>query len=139
MSIDVILQRLNKVRQSGDTYRAQCPCNHKSEGQLSLREVDGRILIHCHAGHSPTEIMEALDLSLSDLFEKPLDSHIRPLYMAQKEKREQDGVEDRIKACDLRLELAAEMRSSGIKLSPADIKAEKEAFIEKKRLQANLQ
>ena len=61
-----IIDRLEKVRQtSADTWRCQCPCGHAAPSQMTIKELpDGRVLIHCHAGHSPTDIMESIDLKM---------------------------------------------------------------------------
>ena len=71
------MQRLNKVldqledySQRGDGYRARCPAhNGESEDSLSIQEnEDGKVLLHCHSGCGNEEIIEALDLEMSDLF-----------------------------------------------------------------------
>tara|TARA_R110000796_G_scaffold76768_3_gene171582 strand:+ start:1446 stop:1871 length:426 start_codon:yes stop_codon:yes gene_type:complete len=141
MSVEVLLARLEKVRASGgDSWRAQCPCGHASTGQMSIKLLSsGSILIHCHAGHSPMDIVEAMGLSMSDLFEKPLDQHIRPLYMAQKEKKDQSQVDDKMQGYDLRLEMAVETREQGGKLSVKDLETERKAWVEKRKLQLRLQ
>ena len=122
MAVEVILDRLNHVKGGNGQWRAQCPCDHKSHSQMSIKELpDGRILIHCHAGHSPTEIMQALDLGLGDLFEDAIDNRIRPLFMATEQKKVEDGAQ-------LRLDMARDMRDKGIKLTQADLQIEREAF-----------
>ena len=71
------MQRLNKVldqledySQRGDGFRARCPAhNGESEDSLSVREnEDGKVLLHCHSSCGSEEIIEALDLEMSDLF-----------------------------------------------------------------------
>ena len=141
MGVEVLLERLDKVRASGgDTWRAQCPCGHASPGQMSIKLLSsGSILIHCHAGHSPTEIVEAIGLNMSDLFEKPLDQQVRPLYMAQAEKVQQGKVSEKIKSHDLRLDMAEDARNRGIKLSAKDLQTETHAWVEKRKLKQSLQ
>ena len=131
MSIEVILDRLNHVKGGNGQWRCQCPCNHKSHSQMSIKELpDGRILIHCHAGHSPSEIMESLDLGLGDLFEEALADRIRPLYMATQEKKRAATALERINHCQLRLDMAEDMRNTGRKLTQADMKVERECLME---------
>ena len=131
MSIEVILDRLNHVKGGNGQWRAQCPCNHKSHSQMSIKELpDGRILIHCHAGHSPGEIMESLDLALGDLFEEALVDRIRPLYMATQEKKRAATALERINHCQLHLDMAEDMRNTGRKLTSADMKVERECLME---------
>jgi hypothetical protein len=69
----LLLERLENVKPYGQGYRACCPAHDsKSKNTLSIRTAeDGRVLLHCFAGCSPLEIVRALGLELSDLFEKP--------------------------------------------------------------------
>lgn len=135
--IQNILERLEHVKDTGgNTWRAQCPCGHNSPSQMALKELpDGRVLIHCFAGHSPVDIMEAIGMSLSDLFEERLEDRIEPLYMAKREKRRLETIHDKIKSCELRLEMADEMRRRGMKLTEKDLADERAAFMEMRRLQ----
>ena len=49
-------------------------------GGLGLKQVDDRILINCPAGCTALEVVNAVGLSLADLFDKPLtDSAIAPV------------------------------------------------------------
>lgn len=135
--INNLLERLERVKQtSSDSWRCQCPCNHSSPSQMTIKELpDGRILIHCFAGHSPVEIMQAIDMSVSDLFEERLEDRIRPLYMARQEKKKLATIHDKIKSCQLRLDMAQEMRERGIKLTQKDLDDERKAFVEMRKLQ----
>lgn len=137
MSVNNILDRLERVKATGsDTWRCQCPCGHKSPSQMTVKELpDGRVLIHCFAGHSPSEIMEALDMGLSDLYEERLEDRIRPLYMATQEKKKLATIHDKIKSCQLRLDMAREMRENHIRLTNKDLATEHDAFVEMRHLQ----
>ena len=68
--INEILDRLDKVRQFGDKYRAVCPVHDgNNPTALSLREDQGKVLIHCHAcGAKGSEVVQALGLTESALF-----------------------------------------------------------------------
>lgn len=68
--IDVLLSRLDKVRSTGNRkWQARCPAHEDKSPSLSITEKDdGRILIHCHAQCGGAAVMEAIGLSLSDLF-----------------------------------------------------------------------
>jgi hypothetical protein len=69
MIADKLLQRLEKVKQTGkDRWLACCPAHNDKNPSLSIREVDDRLLVHCHAGCSNYEIVSAVGLELSDLF-----------------------------------------------------------------------
>jgi len=68
---DVILSKLQKVKGNGTKYRAKCPVREHSSGDSTLSLLfndDGRILIHCHGGCEPNDVLESIGLSLSDLY-----------------------------------------------------------------------
>ncbi len=78
--IDDLLDRLEKVRQTGEgQYVACCPVHGDRNPSMGIKEVIGddgyrKVLIHCFACHaSAQEVTEALGLPMSVLFEKPLD------------------------------------------------------------------
>lgn len=71
--IDRLLSRIESVHRSGNGYTAKCPAHADRNASLSVSEADGgKVLIHCFAGCRPLEILEAVGLSLSDLFPTPL-------------------------------------------------------------------
>ena len=70
MNAAMLLSRLEGVRRSGDSWRANCPNGHaKARGSLSVTEADdGRILLSCFACHDTPAILRTLDLEMADLF-----------------------------------------------------------------------
>lgn len=64
------LDRLQQVRSMGKgRYMACCPAHDDRSPSLSIKECDdGRLLLHCFAGCPTTDVLEAIGLSLSDLF-----------------------------------------------------------------------
>jgi hypothetical protein len=83
VSAAAILDRLERVKQTGpDRGLASCPGPLHARGDrnrsLSWRQVDERLLIHCFAGCEPGEILSAVGLSLSDLFDRPLAHQVPP-------------------------------------------------------------
>ena len=70
MTTDTLLNTLVKVKQTNhSTWIACCPAHDDRNPSLAIREVDdGRTLIHCFAGCSPNEILEAVGLSFDDLY-----------------------------------------------------------------------
>lgn len=70
MSVDSFLAKLDKVKQRGqNNWQACCPAHTDKAPSLSIRQLDdGRILVHCFAGCSTHEIVQALGMELSDLF-----------------------------------------------------------------------
>lgn len=72
-AIGRLLSRLNNVRRQGEGYRADCPNGHsKAKGSLSIGEDADRVLMHCFACGDTARILEAIGLSLSDLYDRPL-------------------------------------------------------------------
>ncbi len=78
--IDVLLNRLEGVKEtSAGRYKARCPAHDDKSPSLSLADDNGKILVHCFAGCEPLEIMAAVDLTLADLFDKPLGHLGKPI------------------------------------------------------------
>lgn len=70
MSADSLISLLDKVKSTGKSrWQARCPAHPDKGPSLSIREMDdGRVLVHCFAGCSVHEIVQAVGLELSDLF-----------------------------------------------------------------------
>ena len=75
MSLQTLLNRLNKVKKTtNQNWIACCPAHEDKSPSLSIREVDdGRILIHCFAGCPAESILNALELTFSDLHPERLN------------------------------------------------------------------
>jgi hypothetical protein len=71
MSVEAILGRLNGARRSGSGRIARCPAHEDRNPSLSLREENGRVLLHCFAGCSVEAVCDALKIKVSDLFGEP--------------------------------------------------------------------
>lgn len=80
MSVETILQRLDKVRKTGpDKWQACCPAHDDSGPSLAIKETDdGRVLLHCFAGCGAAEVLDALGLEFSELFPPRIDGQILP-------------------------------------------------------------
>lgn len=81
MSVDRLLSKLDKVKPTGQhRWQARCPAHADKGPSLSIRETDdGRVLVHCFAGCTVHEIVQAVGLELSDLFPPRNDGqHYRP-------------------------------------------------------------
>lgn len=82
--LPLILSRLQRVNQQGKSYRADCPVGHSSSGALSLSEADdGRVMLHCFAGCSASEVLGALGLTLADLYPRRDTQNLPPLERAR--------------------------------------------------------
>jgi hypothetical protein len=78
--IDVLLSRLEGVKETGTgRYMARCPSHDDKSPSLSVADDNGKVLVHCFAGCEPLEIMAAVDLTLADLFDKPLNHRGKPI------------------------------------------------------------
>jgi hypothetical protein len=68
VSIEELLSRLDRVRRNSSGWAARCPAHDDGNPSLSIREKDGRILLHCFAGCPVEAIVAALGLELRDLY-----------------------------------------------------------------------
>jgi hypothetical protein len=77
-----LLDRLERVKQTAPgRWLARCPAHDDRSPSLSIRETDdGRVLLHDFAGCSVEDVLTALGLGLSDLFEKPLGHSFAPTH-----------------------------------------------------------
>lgn len=67
--LDHFLSRLQAVTPSGPGFMARCPSHDDTNPSLSITEgSDGRVLLHCHAGCTPEQVVTALGLTMKDLF-----------------------------------------------------------------------
>lgn len=67
--LDNILSRLQKVKGRNGNYVACCPAHGDRNPSMTIKETDdGKILLHCFAGCSVSEIAGAIGIDLSDLF-----------------------------------------------------------------------
>lgn len=67
--VDVLLSRLDRVRQFGKGWSARCPAHQDRQASLSVTiGNDGRILAHCFAGCAIVDVLGAVGLTLADLF-----------------------------------------------------------------------
>jgi len=59
MSADSLARALG-ARRSGISWITKCPAHDDNNPSLSIREVDGQVLVHCHAGCAQREVINAL-------------------------------------------------------------------------------
>jgi len=69
MTVESILAKLSRVRREGNEWKALCPAHADKNPSLSVRQADGKALVHCHAGCSNEVILSALGIEARDLFE----------------------------------------------------------------------
>lgn len=80
MDIESILTRLTKVRKGGNNrWSAKCPAhNDKSPSLMVSSRPDGSIGLHCFAGCDTASVVQAIGLTMSDLF---ADNRKEPGYV----------------------------------------------------------
>lgn len=76
--LEMFLGKLDGARPSGDGWRAECPNGHRSRYTLSFKQADdGRVLLHCFAGCTALEVLQAMGLELSDLYDRPTGAKLQ--------------------------------------------------------------
>ena len=90
--LEPILERLDKVRKFSKGYMACCPVHHDKDPAMSLTEVDGKVLIYCHAcGANGKQVVEAIGLPIKVLFSGEYEGPSRQVRMLQ-----ETALEDRL-------------------------------------------
>lgn len=77
MSVEKFLSALDKVKQKGrGQWIACCPAHHDKNPSMTIAETDdGRVLVHCFAGCSVEEILNAVGIGFDDLFPPKPETH----------------------------------------------------------------
>lgn len=72
MSVQVLLNRLTKVKKTGaDSWRSCCPAHGSTKQSLAIRDDNGKVLIHCFAeGCSIDAVLGAVGLDMNDVMPK---------------------------------------------------------------------
>jgi hypothetical protein len=72
MTITEFVQRFHSSTRTSGQWLVKCPAHRDDNASLALKEgTDGKILLHCHAGCSTTQILGAMGLRAADLFSDP--------------------------------------------------------------------
>lgn len=124
-AVDRLLERLDHVRASANGWAARCPAHDDREPSLAIAVgADGRVLAHCFGGCDVQQIVAAVGLELSDLFDRTANqndvrghrSHL-PAGAQQANWRAAIGVLDREATI---IWLAGQQLAGGTALAPAD-------------------
>jgi putative DNA primase/helicase len=59
MTFESLVRALG-ARRSGSAWMAPCPAHEDRDPSLAIREVDGQVLVHCHAGCAQRDVVQAL-------------------------------------------------------------------------------
>lgn len=118
--IGILEQRFHCKKTGRNSWMARCPAHDERTPSLHITmKDDGRLLIHCHGQQcSPHDIVAATGADLGALFPDDRDKH----YRAETRKRDITVDEMVLAICD-------SDRKKGIRLSDADKRREREAFV----------
>lgn len=87
MTLAEVLSRLKGVQGHGGQYMAKCPVHGDRKASLSVGVGDdGRVLIKCQAGCATEDIVDAIGLTMKDLFVELRPGDVFPTYDAPKGK-----------------------------------------------------
>lgn len=79
MAVNELLSRLSGVKKTGPgTWIAKCPAHTDRSPSLSIRDADdGRVLLHCFAECSTSDVLAAVGLRFTDIMPERV-GHYRP-------------------------------------------------------------
>ena len=119
MTLTDFVMKLDKVKSITNGFIACCPAHDDKSPSLSVKQGDdGRILVHCFAGCSHREIVDAMGLEPADLFaESGLSASQRAAYAKQKRR---DALKRDLATESLILQMAKHQRAQGKPLSDTD-------------------
>lgn len=81
---ELILPRLDRVRQAGNGWTARCPAHEDRTASLSLGVGrEGQALLHCFAGCDAGAVLAAIGLQLRDLYATPVRD-LSPMQRAER-------------------------------------------------------
>lgn len=83
MNISKIVEALKCCKKTGaNSYQALCPAHDDRKASLTITDAGDKILLHCHAGCELKNILNAINLKESDLFNNKED-FIKPKLIAE--------------------------------------------------------
>jgi hypothetical protein len=91
ISISGLAARLESVKPSGEGFTALCPAHDDSRNSLSVfpHQADGRLMVKCHTGCRPSDILRAIGLTVADL--KPMSESTTSTIAATYDYRDEVG------------------------------------------------
>ena len=109
--MEEILERLERVRKTGNGYRASCPVHGEDKDpSLSIAHRDGKIIMHCFAClANGLEVVQALGISPDILFDEKREFVRDPNWLLKKTVAEDDTL--------ILIAQAAEQRGERLKYS----------------------
>jgi hypothetical protein len=123
---ELLVSKIERIKSTGKgKWIACCPSHNDRSPSLSVRELDdGRVLIHCHAGCSPEEVVTSVGLQMSDLMPDDLyTNYHKPIYRKEVQKTVDYWM----------LQVCKSNRAGGVKLDQKAKEQELQAFIRERR------
>jgi len=65
--LDALRSHGSKVITRGATSSAQCPAHDDRNPSLSVRPIEGHVLVYCHGGCDVDDVLAAINLAKKDL------------------------------------------------------------------------
>lgn len=128
VNIDIVLDRLSKVRGNGkDRWMACCPAHDDKSPSLAIaQQTDGRILFNCFAGCGGAEVVSAMNLDWSDFYNEERKTHASVFGRTQKASNE-PTYDDYIIA------ISKSKRSKGERLTQSEKNTELQAIMRSRK------
>ena len=101
MTYNEVLSRFKVKRSYRDKAQCICPAHNDQEASLTISKGDKGTVVHCHAGCETADVLEAVGLSLKDLFEDDPIQNTGERWRDYVEGREKRQIEDVYKYVDL--------------------------------------
>ena len=90
-ALRTVLSKLGQVKKSGAGYTACCPAHDDGTASLSVSQGrDQPVVLHCHAGCQPDDILVRLGLTWAEL-SNPQANGANPAVVAEYEYRDEQG------------------------------------------------
>lgn len=80
MTFDEILSHFEVKYQKGDKAKCICPAHNDNSPSLSISRGDKGTIVHCFAGCETADVLRAVGLKMSDLFDDPPDRRLSKTY-----------------------------------------------------------
>jgi hypothetical protein len=74
--LDALAERGLRTSRTGGQVQAQCPAHDDREPSLSIRPIEGSVLLHCHGGCDLDDVLAELGMTRRDLYDEPRDNEL---------------------------------------------------------------
>lgn len=78
-------------RQKGRGYVARCPAHEDNAPSLNIDEADGKVLVKCQAGCDTRDVIAAMSLQMTDLFEPDASALAEPVVETRYDYTDENG------------------------------------------------